>query len=129
VQAPNPGSGLNAAALCARAPWLAFAKPGRLSPAGLVDACQNAEAGRLYLDAATTAPSLVAPPGTSSQLHGLQCLMARSTFTAIGGFDPTLQTALLWSDMMEKTAALGEQVVAWAAPRPPRLLRVTTSNG
>jgi hypothetical protein len=129
AQAPNPGAGLNAAALSARAPLLAFAKPGRLSPAGLLEACQNAEAGTLYLDATTTAPSLVAAPGASSQLHGLQCLMARSIFTAIGGFDPTLQAAALWSDMLEKSASLGEQVVAWAAARPARPLRMSTSDG
>ena len=112
------GSAFNAAALSARGNWLAFADTAQLGTAHLAEACQDTQDDMVYL----AIPGLV-QADIPMPLHGLQCLLSRVSFMAIGGFDPTLETTAMWVDMRDKATMLGKRVLTWATPRQARPLR------
>ncbi len=107
---------LNAAALSARGRWLAFAWPGRLATAGLMEACSEAAAGTFYIDAAA---AQAGPPGEPGPLqrHGLMALCERALFEDCGGFDVGLDGDAMWTDFLQRASALDARIVRWQAPR------------
>ena len=121
VATERTGGSLNAAAAIARGSLLAFAHPGGPHPAGLSEAVIAAGHGSLDLD--IPAAAIPAPKNSKTQLHRLRCIVRKEHFIAMGGFDPGLEEAAMWLDIVDKANALRLQVRAWAPPVDPRLMR------
>jgi len=113
VQSPPespPGVGLNAAALSAKGAWLAFARPGALAAAHLLETVRDAVEGTFYIEAP------VADPRAVIRYHRLHGLVMRKAFHEMGGFDPLLEEPELWTDLLDKACMLDLQVMRWKYP-------------
>ena len=98
--APTPvrGPALNAAAAAARGKYLVFTGPGGPALASLREVLKSARTGQLAL-----------APGPVRQ--GVQCLVARDDFAALGGFEPSAHEHTLWQSFIAKADALNYQIV------------------
>jgi len=116
----RPGMAKNAVAAAARGEFLVYARPGGPRAADLRGALDGARAGKLDIDSNLTHSPTVTDENLAG--HGLECIVARKDFIALGGFDPARGEQEMWTNFVEKAQALDLKIAPWAALRPGRLL-------
>jgi hypothetical protein len=108
------GTRLNAAVLASRGTWLAFARPGAIGIAQLLEVVMEAVDGTCHIEIAATKLEPV------SRHHRLKALVTRNALHDMGGFDPQLDDPALWSDLLDRATLIGQRIVKWNSPKEPR---------